>query len=348
MRLVTNVNTGQPFEVDTKKFLTTHTLMQAITGGGKTSSIISIIEKLRSPEVISKHGYIPIVIIDERNNFLALPKTFKDFRILDSTGKYKELFKVDEAESVGLRVREIGIDGVSMILKVSDFENPDDREKFVANFMKGFRTQDEEKWTPCLLIIDEADIYVPSTGKGGKRNSVSRYPIIDATQRARQEGISILLATQPASSVHIDARRECDNRLVGNTVELSDRKVASELLGDLKVKDQLWGLNAGEFFTFGKAFGYDLKKIQVDKPTVKLASGIKTGNDEVNTTVDAMNIPSDGNVIGSMEKQITLLTSNQLTQEKYNAIFEEGRQRGLEEAKYSYKNKSLADRLLKR
>ena len=235
-----------------------------------------------------------------------------------------------------------------MILKVSDFENPDDREKFVANFLKGFRTQDRKMWTPCLLIIDEADIYVPTTGKGGKRNSVSRYPIIDATQRARQEGIAILLSTQHASSVHIDARRECDNRMVGNTVELSDRKIASEMLGDLKVKDQLWGMNAGEFFMVGRAFGFDLKKIQFDKPTVDIPTGIETENDEVNTTVDAMNIPSDGNVIGSMEKQITLLTSTQLTQEKYNEIFEQGRLRGLEEAKYSYKNKSLADRLLKR
>jgi len=348
MKIGYNVNTKQPYDLDTAKFLKTHTLIQSITGSGKTSSIISLIEKLRSPEVFAKFGYIPVVIIDERDNFLNLPKAFKDFRVLDATGKYKELFKLEEAESVGLRVREIGIDGVSMILKVSDFENPDDREKFVANFMKGFRTQDRKLWTPCLLIIDEADIYVPTTGKGGKRNSVSRYPIIDATQRARQEGIAILLSTQHASSVHIDARRECDNRMVGNTVELSDRKIASEMLGDLKVKDQLWGLNAGEFFMVGRAFGYDLKKIQIDKPTVDIPTGIETENDEVNTTVDAMNIPSDGNVIGSMEKQITLLTSTQLTQEKYNAIFEEGRQRGLEEAKYSYKNKSLADRLLKR
>ncbi len=343
-----NVETKEPYDLDVAKFLKTHTLMQAITGAGKTGSIITLIEKLRSPEVIARFGYIPVVIVDDRANFIDLPKTFNDFRILDSTGKYKDLFKIEEAESAGKRVRELSADGLSMILKTADFETISDKEEFVAKFLKGFRIQDRKHWTPCLFIIDEADILVPTTGKGGRKNSKSREPIIDACKRARQEGIAILLSTQHSSSVHIDARRECDNRLIGNTVEDDDRVVASKMLGDKTLYDKLWGMPEGQFFARGKAFGYDLKKIKIDKPKSEMPTGIQTGNDEVITTVDSMTIPSDGNVIQSMEKQITLLTANELTQQKYNAILEKGRLMGIREATHNYKNKSLAERILKR
>ncbi len=258
-----DVKTKEPFSINTVEFLKSHTFIQAITGGGKTSLNLSFIEFTESNFFKSKFGHIQKIILDDCGEYLNIPKYYKNFEIFQNQGKYSGIFDVEHAFEVGRKTRQLDS---SMILKLSDFETQKEREGFVAKFLEGFRIPDREYWKPALLIIDEADLYVPSSNKRGK--CPSRYPIIEACKRARKENIIIILATQFASSVHIDARRNCLNRFVGETIEFADRKIACELLGDKTIFDKLWGLNPGEFFVRGKALCSSVQFIQTRKPII--------------------------------------------------------------------------------
>ncbi len=258
-----DVKTKEPFSINTVEFLKSHTFIQAITGGGKTSLNLSFIEFTESNFFKSKFGHIQKIILDDCGEYLNIPKYYKNFEIFQNQGKYSGIFDVEHAFEVGRKTRQLDS---SMILKLSDFKTQKERESFVAKFLEGFRIPDREYWKPALLIIDEADLYVPSSNKRGK--CPSRYPIIEACKRARKENIIIILATQFASSVHIDARRNCLNRFVGETIEFADRKIACELLGDKTIFDKLWGLNPGEFFVRGKALCSSVQFIQTRKPII--------------------------------------------------------------------------------
>jgi len=117
-----------------------------------------------------------------------------------------------------------------------------------------------------MIFIDEADQYVPT--RSNKSNIPSRYPIVDLTKRAKKYNISMILCTQYGSEVDIRARRETANRIVGKTTELRDRRAVSELLGDPKVADELFDLDAGNFFVRGSIFKKGVSKIYVEESSI--------------------------------------------------------------------------------
>jgi hypothetical protein len=263
MQLGIDATTGEAFTIDGREFLKTHTFIQAVTGSGKTSLNLLIVEMTESPEFKSRYGPIQKIIFDDCDEYLNVPKYYPNFVLLQNQGNWSKIFDADHAKFIGEGFRK---KENSVVIKLTDLTTQKDREQFVAKFLEGFRVQDRCYWHPALLFLDEADQYVPTTNK--RSNCSSRDPIIEACRRARKENIILILSTQSASSVHIDARRNCLNRFVGETVEFCDRKAACELLGDKTIFERLWGLKAGQFFVKGKALSPVMRFIQTAKPNL--------------------------------------------------------------------------------
>jgi len=350
-----NIQTQKPFPINTKRMLQSHTFVNAITGSGKTGLILKIIESVQSTEFKQQFGQIPIIISDDQGEFLNVPKMYDDFILFENRGRYAEVFNLDNAKSVGEVARK---DLVSMVIKLSDFASKEERERFLELFMEGYREQDRKYWNPALFIIDEADIYVPTTSK--KKNSYSREAIIDACKRSRKENISIILATQSASSVHIDARRECTNRFVGNSVELSDRRIASQMLGEPSLVDKLWGLRVGQFYVRGEALCDVTTLIQVDRPMIKTPEvGVEQVNDHKDSVIEqyVVNriegdkrslIQTYEDKIRKLEDEIKVLKTNQWTNEKQIMAYNEGKYDGRVQTIDEQKHRSFVNRVLNR
>ncbi|MEX0639825.1 MAG: DUF87 domain-containing protein [Nitrosopumilaceae archaeon] len=264
MQIGTDANTGEPFTIDVREFLKTHTFIQAVTGSGKTALNLLLVEMTESPSFRSRYGTIQKIIFDDCGEYLNLPKHYHGFELLQNQGAWDGKFDVNNASFLGEEFRK---KEDSVVIKLTDLKTQKEREQFVAKFLEGYRVLDRSHWHPAILFFDEADLYVPTANK--RRNCSSRDPIIAACMRARKENIIVILSTQSASSVHIDARRNCLNRFVGETVEFCDRKVASELLGEKTLFEKLWGLKPGQFFVRGKALSATARFIQTTKPNIE-------------------------------------------------------------------------------
>lgn len=263
MILGKDIETNEDFVIFANTLLKSHTFMNGVTGSGKTNTILKIIEMMKTAEFKARFHEIQIILISVKDDYVLVPKHYNNF-ILFSKSQYPQIFDVTLAFEVGQRARETSL---SMVIKTSDFNTLKERQEFVGRFMEGFRSIKLEKANPVLFVIDESDVFVENTRT---KNHPSRDIIIDATERARSEGISLLLATQYATQVHPWARANCSNRIVGLTVELIYRKTVAEMLGDKSLADGLWNLKTGQFYFRGHAFPSGLHLVQVDRSVIEM------------------------------------------------------------------------------
>lgn len=280
IKLGYDTNTKDSFSIDVVTFLKTHTFIQAITGGGKTGMILKVIEEMRSEEFKKRYGYVPIIIIDDAGEFLKIPEYYQDFVLL-SRDQFSEIYDAEHAFGIGRQTRQLGL---SMIVKISDLRTSEGQEEFVGKFVEGTMKVGREHWKPCVLLIDEADIFCPSRSK--RKNVFSREPIINACKRARKMNLVLTLATQRLSEVDISARSMCANRIIGKTVEKVDRKDACEMLDDSSIYNPLWSLPVGQFYVRGDALSRDLSLVQVFPTKIKTPeAGISWTPSKTNKTL---------------------------------------------------------------
>ena len=347
MKFATNLGDNSDFNVDLSALLSTHTFIQGMTGSTKTNLILKLVELVKK-----ERPDVQMVFLDDQEEYTQIPNVFKDFKLIDSDFKF---FSIERAQDIGMQSRRLGR---SIVVKLDEFEDHGDREKFVAEFIKGFTSLGKEVGKPVILFIDEADQYCPT--KSNRSNIPSRYPIINMMKRARKQNISIVLATQFLSEVEIRARRECANRICGKTTELRDRRIVAELLADPKIADELFDLRKGEFYVRGEVFPKGVSKIHVEESTItkKQAGVANVKQTKITSNLDDIILENavdnrtdqtlDSSIVAGkviiLEEQIADL-KKQLTDEKIKS----GQQfsEGFLASERNWKDKSKIERLLK-
>jgi len=334
---ITKEDQSVDFELHVPTFLKTHTFLQSITGHGKTNLILNVVDGL-----IQERPDIQLVFLDDQEEFTFIPRKYKNV-ILISKERTPNIFTTKHAFELGKQSRK---NGQSLVLKLSDFAKSEDKELFVANFLEGFKSEGKKIGTPCLLIIDEADLFVPTRSK--RKNVVSRDPIIWYCKRARKLNISVLLATQYSSAVDIDARREMENYFIGKTKQRTDRNAVCEMLGDNSIFDNLgWGLKKGQFYVRGDALSKDLTLLLTKETKIeKRLAGV----DEEKSYSDLSKIYEESitghqnlsliemlqKKINDLEKELTVTKSKELTDEIRKHLIDMGFNEGLKKAKEQY------------
>lgn len=324
------------FKLDIPIFLQTHTFLQAMTGHGKTNLILEI-----SNGLIKERPDIQLIYFDEQEEFTGIPKKFKNVVLISSKDTPK-IFTVGHAYQLGLQSRRTG---QSLVIKLSDFKLQKDKELFVAKFLEGYRSEGKKIGTPCVIVIDEADLFVPTLSKA--KDVASRDPIIWYCKRARKLNISVVLATQYSSAIHIDARREMENYFIGRTKQRTDRKAVCEMLGDNSIFDHLgWGIKKGQFYVRGDALSNELSLIQTKESDIgkKLAgideessSGLsKIYEESITGHTELSLLEMLQKKVDDLEKEMVVLKSKELTDDMRKSLIDMGYNEGLSKAKKQY------------
>ena len=343
MKIGKRIDDGSDFELNLPVFLKTHTLIQGMTGSGKTNLILKIVEESEKEKLD-----VQMIFLDDQEEFTEIPKHFKSFTMLSKDTPKSFTVAVQKinnedvciARLVGKQVRLLG---KSVVVNLHDFTNKADRKKFVGEFLIGLESVGKQIGKHALVVIDEADQYVPSKEK---LHSIATEPIIDLTKRARKQNISMVLSTQFMTEVDIRARRECHNRILGNVTELRDSRGCAEMLGDMDLKNEFFDLDTGEFFVRGKIFPKGVSRIQVDRSTITVKQA----------GIDMEDVKSISN---SSELDNAIERNNDLTKEEYlqmkvsflerqledqKKLTEEAFISGYEECDKKWQNKSTTER----
>lgn len=248
-----NIKLNNEIEIDLTKLVAGKLLAQAGSGGGKSYLIRRLLEQ--------SFGKIQHIVLDTEGEFSSLREKY-DYILI---GKGYDI--AADPKTAALMALRLWEEGVSAIIDLYELD-PDDRQKFVDNFVGAMINAPKKLWKPVMLVIDEAHEYAPE-------NEQSKYGI--AMQRLASKGrkrrILAVFATQSIAQLSKRIVASCKNKLIGYASETNDVKRAAFELGmtpqeGLALRD----LDPGEFYAFGPA---------ISKKVIKLKVGpVKTKHEE--------------------------------------------------------------------
>lgn len=253
-----NLEDNSDFDCKLNVFLRTHSFIQSMTGGGKTSLILKAVETMKK-----ERPDVQMIFIEDQEEFTEIPLMYKDIKYVSKESTPK-IFTLKHAKDIGIQSRKLG---VSMVINLHDFTKRSERAEFVAEFLKGFKSLGKKVGTPVKIFIDEAHQLCPRVDK--KITMESKEEIIDLAKTGRKFNMTLVLSTQFLSDVDISARRECANRIVGKTTELRDRRTVAELMGlTNEQKEELFDFTAGNFYVRGEMFKKGVSRIFVPESKI--------------------------------------------------------------------------------
>ncbi len=242
---MTIINLGENIKINLAKLIDTRMLITANSGAGKSWAIRKLLEET--------HGEVQQIVLDIEGEFRTLREKY-DYILIGKDGDMPTSLK--SAELLAIKLLELK---TSAIIDLYELKH-EERKRFVKLFLNAMVNAPKELWHPCLVVVDEAHIFVPEKGE-----SEASGAVIDLMTRGRKRGFCGIIATQRLSKLHKDAGAETNNKMIGRCSLDIDMKRGSEELG-FTTKEQmreLRTLEAGEFFVFGTAISNEVKKGKV-------------------------------------------------------------------------------------
>jgi len=237
---------GSLLEIDVPRLLLTRMLLQADSGGGKTVALKRILEQT--------HGHVQQIIIDPEGEFSTLREKF-DYLLCAPEGADA----IANAKTAAILARKLRETRVSAVIDIYDLR-PQEQKHFVRLFVEELLAAPKSLWNPCLLVIDEAQIFAPENDK-----AESHGAIMDLRGRGRKRGLCPILATPRLAELSKDACAGLQNKLIGvTTLDLDVKRAARDLsLTPLDATTLLRNLDPGEFYCFGPALTRKITKVKV-------------------------------------------------------------------------------------
>jgi len=217
------------FDVDAQELVTGRTCVIAQSGAGKSYLIAVLCEHLLKNNVA-------FCIIDTEGEYFSLKEKFE---ILWVGGEGSDL-DINNL-NYGELARKVIKENIPMIFDVSDMM---DERKAVAEFVKALYDADTELRSPFLLIIEEADKFVPQSKDSLKE-------IEEISRRGRKRGLGLIVATQRPALVNKNVLSQCGNQFVGKLTTENDLAAVNLFFADRKELEDLPKLKPGEFFAMG-------------------------------------------------------------------------------------------------
>ncbi len=198
---------GGQVTIDLPRLLVTRMLLQANSGQGKSHALRRLIEQLA--------GKVQQLIIDPEGEFPSIREKF-DFVVCAAQGADA----ATHPRTAALLARRLMETEASAVLDISDLK-AHERHPFVRLFVESLIEAPKELRHPCVVVLDEAQIFVPEKGE-----SEAAAAVIDLATRGRKRGLCLVAATQRISMFNKDAAAELKNRLIGGTTQDLDIKRA--------------------------------------------------------------------------------------------------------------------------
>lgn len=232
--------------IDVRKLLASRLLLEADSGGGKTVALKRILEQT--------HGHVQQIIIDPEGEFSTLREKF-DYLLCAPEGADA----IANPKTAAILARKLRETRVSAVLDIFDLR-PQDQKHFVRLFVDELMAAPKKLWNPCLVIIDEAQIFAPENDK-----AESIGAIMDLRGRGRKRGLCPILATPRLAQLSKDACAGLQNKLIGiTTLDLDVKRAARDLsMSHLEATELLRNLEPGEFYCFGPALTRKITKVKI-------------------------------------------------------------------------------------
>lgn len=235
------LETGGVMAIDMPRLLEGRLLIQGMSGAGKSWTLRRLLEQAA--------GQVQQVVIDPEDEFGSLAA---ELGILHVKGHQLD---IAAARTLGARVRE---HRTSLVLDLSDLDRTA-QMILVTAFLEALVAAPREHWQPCLVAIDEAQLFAPWGDHSEAPPAVRKAAVgavVDLLGRGRKRGLAGVLATLRMRRVATSVRSEIQNFLVGLNTQDLDIKRAAEHIGwpASKAADRLPLLQPGDFVAVGRAF----------------------------------------------------------------------------------------------
>ena len=248
---LTDVETGQKIGIETEDLVEHRMQILAGSGGGKSQTARALCE--------NGYGHFQQILISPKIEYVTLREKFDYLHI----GKSSEIAKPD----IELNTRYAGQLALKLLEShantVIEFSQaPLERIKYVKNFVESLMSAPMQFWHPCMILIDEIDIWAPEKGHG---EAESLQAIIDLAARGRDKGFFLVGITQHLAKFNKDVAAELDIKLVGKvTLDVHQTRAAQELGIPLKEKNKLrlLGKPNYHFYAYGPGLSDEIIKVQ--------------------------------------------------------------------------------------
>lgn len=267
---------GDAALLDVEELLATRLLVQGNSGSGKSHLLRRLLEQ--------SAPHVQQVIIDPEGDFVSLSDEYGHV-VVDANRSTGEL------ETIAARVRE---HRVSAVLNLESLD-VDQQMKAAAIFLNALFDAPREIWYPCLVVVDEAQLFAPAAAgdAGEEARRVSLGAMTNLMCRGRKRGLAGVIATQRLAKLAKNVAAEASNFLMGRTFLDIDMARAADLLGmDRREAEKFRDLGRGSFIALGPALSRKPLPIQVGNvitkargSTPKLTKATEMSAEEANALI---------------------------------------------------------------
>ncbi len=244
-----------PVWIDLTKLIEGRLLIQGLSGSGKSWTLRRLLEQTA--------GKIQQIVIDPEDEFGNLACKYGlvhvDAHLLD----------IAALEIAAGRARE---HRVSMVLNFSQLDRTG-QMKAIAAFLPALIEAPREQWHPCLVAIDEAQLFAPfgGTSEDPIVRKASIAAVVDLANRGRKRGLACVLATLRLQRLATSATAEVTNAMIGQNTLDRDISRAAETIGWSlrRASDRLPLLESGDFISVGRAFSRSPATLHVGQVETK-------------------------------------------------------------------------------
>jgi hypothetical protein len=223
-----STSTGS-FAVDANLVVTGRTCVLGSSGSGKSYTVGVLCEEFC-------RNNIPFAIVDTEGEHSGLKEKFEAIWVGEDGGCDLSWDNLDLAD-LARQAPDIS----PLILDVSDIG--DWKEK-IASFLSSLYTTLTERRTPYLVVLEEADKFIPQYGQ--------RVPIFDeVARRGRKRGLGLMVCSQRPSLIDKNVLSQCGNQLIGKLIIQNDLQSVAQFFPGRGLPKELTALRAGEFFAMG-------------------------------------------------------------------------------------------------
>ena len=229
MDLVIGKAGDREMAVDAQELVTGRTCIIAQSGAGKSWGIAVLCERLLE-------AGIGFCLIDTEGEYFSLKDRFSLIWIGSGEGCDAEIGKADIRSLMEGAIR-------SRTAVIFDVSEADMREE-VTKFAEILYDLESRLKQPYLLIVEEADKFIPQAGTSIKK-------IEEISRRGRKRGLGLMVATQRPSLVAKNVLSQCNSQIIGKLSIENDLKAVSLFFSSRKEVEELAELEPGEFFVMG-------------------------------------------------------------------------------------------------
>lgn len=233
--VIGTTGTGGPMAVDVDRLVGSHACIVANSGGGKSGLVRRLLE--------TTHGRVQHIVLDGEDEFYTLRERFP-YVIAGGEGGDAPATPANAASlAIGALTH-----GFSLIAQLNDL-GADGAPDFIGRFLLALVNAPRELWHPVLVVVDEAQRFVPRRG-----DTAATEGVLELLSRGRKRGFTLVAAGTKLSEIDPRVRGGCNNWLLGRVGQALDRRTMAEQLGFTgKEARELRSIEDRQFYAFGPA-----------------------------------------------------------------------------------------------